>query len=363
MAPIPSFQLPHSTPSPSWNRAGQRVGSDGNVNAPVDMARVRHPFAEEASPFDKLPEPARERVAVLQRAYDDLRSLGRAHMDEISEVQLQLSAARQQLAVLTDRGASMRAGDGNIYPDHHPSVQQATALVAKHERKLAEIEAASSDRKAKRHVVGTLFHAIEAYAAAHGGQLSLHKTPPKPKTGLLEGKEGALRRLRSEREALVEQLRSVHNAPASAAERKAAMRHQITKLAESGEPVIGTDGSVRLPETTLRAQVMGHAALPQQGQAEVRATSYTPTINAPAVFAWLHRDALIKRLEAEIDATSSGAMTAEQRAKKERELKDAILSIERQEVMLAEDVFLLRPDTDPRAFLLCEGPEPEGLLG
>ena len=102
----------------------------------------------------------------------------------------------------------------------------------------------------------------------------------------------------------------------------------------------------------------------QNGQAEVRAVSYTSAFNAPALFAWLHKDALIKRLEAEIDATSSDALSAEQRAKKTREMQAAILTIERQEVALADDdLFALRPDTDVRAFLLCEGPQPEGALG
>jgi hypothetical protein len=75
--------------------------------------------------------------------------------------------------------------------------------------------------------------------------------------------------------------------------------------------------------------------------------------------AWLHRDALVKALEAETDALASDrdSLTDAQRAAKEAEIEADLVAVQREEIALiakaaADGLHIAsRADCDPRAVL------------
>ncbi|GLI93667.1 hypothetical protein [Methylocystis echinoides] len=88
--------------------------------------------------------------------------------------------------------------------------------------------------------------------------------------------------------------------------------------------------------------------------------------DAFALLAWLHRDTIIQRICAEIDAVADdrSALDPAQRAKKLAQADAAILLAEREEeAAICEALsrgFLIdrREDADPRAIVGIEGPAP-----
>src|SRR5258708_8415212 len=124
----------------------------------------------------------------------------------------------------------------------------------------------------------------------------------------------------------------------------------------SGAPnlfdVIDHRDRINWPTETTRLTSMPLGA----GDSQLIITTVPDTL---AVLAWLHRDALIARLEGEIDRCSQDdkALSAEQRAKKSAEILSDILAAEREEETLIERMeaggalFLRRTDADPRAVL------------
>jgi hypothetical protein len=112
------------------------------------------------------------------------------------------------------------------------------------------------------------------------------------------------------------------------------------------------DGDIEFPTQRLASQVIG---------AEQRALAFTETADALAVICWLHRDALVKRLDAEIDAEADdkAALSHADREVRSAEVQCDILEQERLEaaaVWLAQSQGLLvehRPDCSALAILGC----------
>jgi hypothetical protein len=85
--------------------------------------------------------------------------------------------------------------------------------------------------------------------------------------------------------------------------------------------------------------------------------------NVLALLAFIVPDQLIARLEGEIDKLTddTGALTPEERAEKIAALESHRLNIEREEcafIRMAAGTVRYRADTDPRAVLGLNGPEP-----
>jgi hypothetical protein len=131
------------------------------------------------------------------------------------------------------------------------------------------------------------------------------------------------------------------------------MRAQIEALAMQGAPsvslLIELDGKVEFKTQRLTSEIHG----------ERRLLGFSETADAVALVAWLHKDALIKRLDAEIDteADDKAALSHEQRAKAEAETMGDLLDIERQEATLVRQAQAqglpceFRADCSPLAIL------------
>jgi hypothetical protein len=160
---------------------------------------------------------------------------------------------------------------------------------------------------------------------------------------------------------LQNQLARVESAPLPSSEAKALMRSQIDIMAERGRPdvsrLIECGGDIRFAKIQALKFGLGDV-------------SPSPAIvfDAEAFGAWLHRDAIVAALNAEIGKFSddSEAIAAPDRAQKIAQLKAEILSAERDEERLIEAQsgpqearILRRSDADPRAVLLLADNAPQ----
>jgi hypothetical protein len=131
------------------------------------------------------------------------------------------------------------------------------------------------------------------------------------------------------------------------------MREQITALAQQGAPsvsrLVAVDGPVEFQTQRLSSEVHGAQ----------RSLAFATVPDALALTCWLHREALIERLDAEIDAEADdkAALTHDQRQQQEAQLLRDVLAVERDEATLvfqAQSQGLPvehRADIDPVALL------------
>ena len=144
---------------------------------------------------------------------------------------------------------------------------------------------------------------------------------------ILTGIERLRRRVRE----LAADLNRIGSAPFPSAYATAQMRAQIEALAQRGTPAVSLlvehDRQIQWPQTSLRATIY-NAAVP--------GFAATETTDLLALTCWLHRDALIAKLDALIaeEADDKAASTREARERQAAELQGDLLAIERDESVL-----------------------------
>src|SRR4029077_11965121 len=128
-------------------------------------------------------------------------------------------------------------------------------------------------------------------------------------------------------------------------------------LAMQGSPdvslMVEHDGKIVWPTQRLQSPVLN---------AEQRSLAFTEIVDTVALFAWLHKDASIKRLDAEIDSEKDdpNALTVDERQKRAAVVQQDLRAIEREEAALmfkgwADGLPIdPRPDLDPAAVLAIE---------
>ena len=109
------------------------------------------------------------------------------------------------------------------------------------------------------------------------------------------------------------------------------MREQIEQFAQRGAPsvsrLVELDGPVEFETQRVQSEVHG----------ERRSLAFHEAVDVVGLVAWLHKDALIKRLDAEIDseADDGAALSHEMRQQREAEVQADLLAVERDEAALA----------------------------
>jgi hypothetical protein len=157
---------------------------------------------------------------------------------------------------------------------------------------------------------------------------------PEPK--LLKGESilDAVERLRRRGRELKADLHSIASAPFPAAHAKQRMKEQIEALAIQGAPIISDliehDRKIIWPTLRVQSDVVNAATPALAGLA------FAEVPDGVALTCWLHKDALVKRLAAEIDseADDGAAMSHEARQIAEAEIAGDLLDAERQECFL-----------------------------
>jgi hypothetical protein len=176
-----------------------------------------------------------------------------------------------------------------------------------------------------------------------------------PKLNKGEDILSALDRLRRRGRELKADLARIAAAPFPSSHAKKRARDQIEQLAQRGGPDVGTliehDGKIEF--ATMRQQSEVHGA--------ERTLAFHQAPDVVGLLAWLHRDALIKRLDALIDAESddAAAMTLEARQQRDAEVQSDLLDCEMQEAALTWRAIEerlpveFRPECAPQAILGC----------
>jgi hypothetical protein len=162
-----------------------------------------------------------------------------------------------------------------------------------------------------------------------GVTLQDHEAEP-PKLAKGENVIDAIERIRRRGRELKADLHRIQSAPYPSSYAKQRMREMIEALAQIGTPDVASLVEHDRPIEWARRQV----------QSEVRgerlALGFAETPDAVALLAWTFKDALISRLDAEINAEADdkSALSHEEREKRAAVVQSDLLDLERQECQL-----------------------------
>jgi hypothetical protein len=319
-----------------------------------------------SQPLAGLPhtQPSFDPIELLpERAQDLLRKLRQRSVDAHAVIppfeDIREASATRVAAENVARRLQAHAQDGGFnLPDDDMRVVEAKKVLTKATDDLRRLQERASLRAATWQAASVALVACEDYlrdGRPPGTALEVVETePPKPvrgENGLLDQIENRRRRVRE----LRADLHRIESAPFPSSYCKQRMVAQIEALAVRGAPnvanLIEHDGKIEFATLRVQAEVF----------AEKRALAFSEQADALALFAWLHKDALIKRLDAEIDAESddAAALSHADREVRTAEVMGDLLAVERDEawcVWRAIDERLPvehRSDISPLALLQC----------
>jgi hypothetical protein len=277
---------------------------------------------------ETLPPLARDRLRQLRQRSKDAHSLMVPFAD-IQSLSTDKVIAEQRLKQLRNP----RPAGGFDLRDSDPRVVEQLKLVDKLTDELQRLTALQETRAATWRPIGQLTAAVEAWARdgkPPGTTLQdFDGEPPKLLKGesLLDG----ISRLQRRGRELKADLHRIRSAPFPSSHAKAKMRAEIEALAMSGAPsvseLIEHDRRIVWAMRNVQSQVFN---------AEAPSLAFGETHDLLPLFAWLHRDALIKALDREIDteADDGASLTHEARQKAEAEVMGDLLAVERDEAAL-----------------------------
>ena len=319
-------------------------------------------------PFDLielLPPAAADKLRALRQRASDAHTLI-PPFEDVRQASMARVDAANALKRLTDHPQDFGSG---LKPSD-PRVIAAQRTLDKATADFERIQQRSETKTAAWHAASGGLANAEAWlpdGRPHGVTLQDHETEPpklaKGENGLLDAIEARRRRCR---ELCADQHR-IRCAPYPSSHCKARAKEQIEALAMQGAPTVSAliehDGDLIWPQACLRSEVRG---------GEHPALAFAEVPDTIALFAWLHRDLLIKRLDAEIDTESddASALTHEARQQAEAEVMGDLLDIERQEAALTWQAQAQglpcehRSDINPLALLavrLVTAPRADGL--
>jgi hypothetical protein len=275
-----------------------------------------------------LPPGAAEKLRLLRLHRDDALALT-VEFEQVRQASLTKIEAEGQLKRLTDH--PQQGGFG--LTDDNRSVISARRTLAKAIDDFERLKQLQEVRAAAFQSASAALVACEDWLKnGRPGNTTLEPVEvdvPKPAKGenLLDQIEARRRRVRE----LRADAHRIRSAPFPSAHCKAQMRSQIEALAMQGAPVVGdlieNDRQIVFQTLAVRSQVYN---------TEVPSVAFAELPDAVALFAWTFKDALVKRLDAEIDAEADdkAAMSHEARQKAEAEVMADLLAVERDECAL-----------------------------
>ncbi|MBB4369120.1 hypothetical protein GGD63_001908 [Bradyrhizobium sp. cir1] len=313
-------------------------------------------FSNFGDPIDTLPEPAAERLHRLRQEREEAAILGRATFEQWQSLHEEAQRRRSRIAQLrAPRGVGIGLTEpGFNLDDDDPRVTVERAALTKQEAELARLKKLQDQHGARLRILSTLVSQVENWikATPSGTTIGMHPIDVQLKKG--ENPADAVARLQHRSRELEADRQRIITAPWPSHLAKERMRQQIAVMAESGRPradqLVDFGEPVRFATRSIPARVLNVAP---------EAIAFFEIPDALGLLAWLHQDELIRRLDAEIDATAddANALDADQRRQAEAEILADRLIIEREEAELcwrqAADggPILHRPDLDPQALL------------
>jgi hypothetical protein len=305
----------------------------GFTPAPVTTVTAPQPFTpgihiqSQFDVIDVLPPGAQDRLRKLRLRRADAHRLI-PEFEQIREASAARIEAEHALKRLTshpqDGGFGLAPDDRRVIaPQQH--LEKMTADF----KRLTELQkvrsgAFQSTSAAQSNVEDWLRHGVPGNCQI----AEIEVEPPKLNKG--EDILSALEKVRRRGRELKADLARIAAAPFPSAYCKQRMREQIETLAMQGAPsvarLVELDGPVDFQTQRLTSEV----------HAERRLLAFTEAPDALALTCYLQKDALIKRLDAEIDAEADdkAALSHEARQKAEAEVRADLLSVERDESAL-----------------------------
>ena len=274
----------------------------------------------------RLPDGATDRLRLLRVRVGDLHLLIPPY-DERQAANTARFEAQKRLERLQ---AQPQAGDFGL-SDGDPRVVEAKRNVERLTVEATRLNDRYEARSKSWTEAGQALSHAEAWL--RGGQpagtvLQDFDGGPEPRLVKGESITDAIQRLCHRGRELRAAINRNTSAPFPSAYAKAQMRRQIEQLAERGAASVSSlvehDSPVEFPTTQLMVSVRN---------ATPGAVGFLDVTDTLALFAWMRRDALIKRLDAEIDAEADdkNALTHEAREQDAAEALAALLSTKRDE--------------------------------
>ena len=277
----------------------------------------------EARALAKLPKPALEKLEHLKDVETRMTALRNGLYESYNTARENFGAAQLALTRFDREYPAptqiVDDGEGGTKRVEvpHPEREPLVAQVERFRNEMARITAQQGQANP-----GFSTKDILEWLAANPAKFVMAPAPKVAITGSLADTLASIRMKQSEaREALIE----VQNAPATAQEAKARMRAEVAALAALGAPDINPlfyNHPVGWPAEILRVD----------GAGVHQYTSVATVKNAFALTVWLHSDAIVKRLEEDIDAAADEtALSSQDREARITQLNTALLLLERQE--------------------------------
>ena len=268
---------------------------------------------------------AAERLRTLRQRFNDMNVLV-PKFQEIKEASDALVVAEQRLARLQ----APRSEGGFGYHETDARVREQLKQVTKLSDEFKRINERREARSASWTSVSLVVSACETWLrdGRPGGTTLADFDGPEPKLIKSETIVDGIERLRRRCREIKAAIHTIESAPFPSVNAKQKMRAQIEALAQIGQPdvsdLIENDRPVTFPMQRVQSDVVG---------IEMTAFAFAQVPDTVAMFAWLHKDAIIKKLDAEIDAVAddAAALSSEERAKRLAEAQGDLLSVERDE--------------------------------
>jgi hypothetical protein len=313
---------------------GPRVSPDTgfeNLGPPAGMPVLT------TDPVDALPigEPRRKLIALRQRS-QDARAIWLPISDEIRELRVERQRADIRLKQLQLR----RGAGGPDLDDDDVQVIDVRKTIARIDADMTRLQSLEQHRGAVMRNTGqVLTHTEDWLRSGRPAGTRLTEAPAIAVADIMRKGEraaDALERVRMRLRELDADSHRVNSAPYPSADVKKKMREEIENLAMRGVPHVGalveTFGAIGWPRDPLALPLVaiGDKGVPLVGNA----VGDVPDVLA--MFAWLHRPALLKALDGLVDSESddAAALSVEAREVKLSELAADKLATERVECAL-----------------------------
>ena len=278
--------------------------------------------------LDMLPKGTpQDRLRQLRQRSLDLHAVV-PPFEDIRQASLARTEAENALSRLTNHPHQFGLG----LAQDHLSVRQAQRTLEKAEDEFKRIKDRSEARTQVWRASGAALAACEAWLKDRPGGTALEAVEIEaPKLSKGEDVLAGIERLRRRGRELRADLHRIASAPFPSSWAKQAMRQQVEALAARGEPdvsvLVERGANIVWPTTQVQVTVFN---------AQPGAVGYASMPDTLAIETWRNKEALIKRLDAEIDseADDQAALTHEARQEREAEVMGDLLAVERDESWL-----------------------------
>lgn len=300
-----------------------------------------------------LPERAAARLRQLRQKARDLNAVIPEFADRAEANALRGNAERRlqrMLAPRAENGFNLREDDPQVV-----QARQEFAKLAAEAQRLTELD---QTRSAQWRSASRVVQAIEEYLqhGRPGGTALQNYDGEVPKLNKGETITDAVERYRRRARELRADQHRIQSAPYPSSYAKQRMTTQIEALAQAGTPDVASlvehDRQITFATQRVTSSIFN---------AQPGAVGFSEMPDALALVVWLHRDALIAKLGAEItaEADDAAALSHEARQQQEAEVQGDLLAVERDEAALVWSAMAQnlpvahRADSSPLAILGC----------